>query len=81
MCSYCGVVWHRSEMWVDAQGLLNCPDEGIGADQVTLSREIAQDSARPKRTHRPKDGYATDHNDDPPSTGNPTPFDPSVRDV
>lgn len=81
MCSHCGVVYLRSEMWVDATGLLVCRDEGSGLDQVALARGIAEDSARLKRTVRKVDGYATDHTDDPPATGNPTPFDPSVRDI
>lgn len=79
MCSHCGVVWYRSEMWVDRQGLLVCPDEGKGRDAVTLSELVAQTSARPKRRVIPRDGYPLDHNDDPPDTGNPVPFNPDPR--
>ena len=79
MCSYCGVVWLRSELWKDEQGFLVCPDEGPGLDQVALSREIAASSVGLKRRQRPHEGYPGDHNDDPdPTIGNPTPFDPSV---
>ena len=76
MCSYCGAVYLRSELWVDAAGRLNCRDEGNGLDEVSLARGIAQDSARPKRTNKPQEGFPTDHNDDPPATGNPVPFVP-----
>lgn len=80
MCSRCGVVCLRSEMWKDAEGMLNCPDEGQGLDQVTLSRMLSQEAARPKRTVVPQDGFATDHEDDPdPTTGAPVPFNPDVR--
>ena len=76
MCSYCGVTYLRSELWKDESGKLVCRDEGNGRSDVALSRELAQDAARPKRTHVPQDGFPMDHNDDPdPVVGNPTPVD------
>lgn len=36
-CSYCGVVWLRSQLRRDAAGLLACPDDVSGLDAVTLS--------------------------------------------
>ena len=76
MCDYCGVAYLRSQLRRDAAHRLYCRDEGNGRDQVTLGRLIAQDSARPRHGQFPKDGGSFDHSDDPPSTGNPTPFDP-----
>jgi hypothetical protein len=37
-CDYCGAMWRRSQLKADGSGLLYCPDEGNGADSVTLDR-------------------------------------------
>ena len=78
MCAFCGVVWYRSQLTMDGAGMLVCPDEGTGRDEVTLGRLIAQDSARPKRVIIRILGGADDHTDDPPATGNPVPYNPRV---
>jgi hypothetical protein len=79
MCSYCGAVYLRSELWKDAQGLLNCPDEGTGRDPVTLGRMLAEDAVRNRRVVFRDDSFPLDHNDDPPPTGNPVPFNPDPK--
>jgi len=40
-CDYCGVKWHRSELKLDAAGLLACPDDAEGRVAVDLDRENA----------------------------------------
>jgi hypothetical protein len=45
-------------------------------DIVTISKALAQAAARPRRGKYPKDGGTYDHSDDPPATGNPTPYNP-----
>lgn len=45
-CDYCGVPWLRSKLRRDRSGLLYCPDEGGGLDQVTLNEQNAANAAR-----------------------------------
>src|SRR6187549_4299774 len=42
LCSYCGVLFYRSEMFRDASGNLCCPDDAGGLDAVTLSMGNAE---------------------------------------
>lgn len=75
-CDYCGIGYLRSELVRDGAGLLRCKDEGNGRDRVTLSQLTAQNSARPRRGVVFSDPGGFDHSDDPPATGNPTPYQP-----
>ncbi len=36
-CSYCGVMWRRSQLRKDASGNYACPREGSGLDKAALS--------------------------------------------
>lgn len=38
VCDYCGVTWHRSELTLDANGMLACPDDREGRVSGTLDR-------------------------------------------
>ena len=56
-CDYCGAKWRRSQLRRDGAGLLVCPDEGDGADTVTLDRMNAEGNRKPVGLQRgPKDG-------------------------
>jgi hypothetical protein len=37
-CGICGSAWYRSKLFYDEQGILVCPDEGIGLDPLALER-------------------------------------------
>lgn len=43
-CDYCGVVWLRSQLTLDDDNLLRCPDEGEGGSRAELDRENAEGS-------------------------------------
>jgi photosystem II stability/assembly factor-like uncharacterized protein len=45
-CDYCGAMWRRSQLRIDGAGLLACPDEGPGADSVTLDKINAANATR-----------------------------------
>lgn len=64
MCDYCGVMWRRSQLRKDRAGLLACPDEGDGADVVTLSEANAADAGRPRLFSRVTDGANFDNDGD-----------------
>lgn len=66
LCAYCGVLWHRSRLRKDAAGLLACPDDARGRDQVTLNRLNAANARRRRPSYR-HDGGGTD----PTSGGDP----------
>lgn len=38
LCDRCGTRWHRSDLWRDLEGLLNCPQEGRGRDAIALTK-------------------------------------------
>jgi hypothetical protein len=37
LCSYCGVLWYRSQLVRDGAGNLACPDDSSGLDTVSAS--------------------------------------------
>jgi len=41
MCDYCGTMWHRDKLVLDAEGKLRCPQEGRGLTPLELD-DIAQ---------------------------------------
>ena len=41
-CSYCGVVWRRSQLTKDESGNYACPDEGAGRDAAALAKGNAR---------------------------------------
>lgn len=63
MCDYCGVMWPRSKLWRDRAGNLVCPQEGLGADAVTLAMENAQGARRARDALRHRDGGNIDRDD------------------
>ena len=61
-------MWRRSQLRVDGSGLLACPDEGRGADGVTLDKINAANAHHQRRTKRflptgnwSKETYDIDH--------------------
>jgi len=38
MCDYCGTMWHRSKLHLDAEGKLRCPQEGNGLTPLELDQ-------------------------------------------
>jgi hypothetical protein len=60
-CSYCGVIWRRSQLVKDRAGYLACPDDVDGRDVVTLSLANAKAAAqRDLRSGAPTDGITMD---------------------
>lgn len=59
MCDYCGIMWRRSQLRMDATGRLVCPDEGDGADAVTLAEENVA-MATQGHTRMPRDAGNVD---------------------
>ena len=52
-CDYCGVMWMRSKLVKKEGGLLACPDDVKGMDEVELSRRNTEDApkGRPDYSH------------------------------
>lgn len=38
-CSYCGMMWRRSQLRKDNNGSYVCPDEGNGEDETALDEQ------------------------------------------
>jgi len=59
-CSYCGVIWRRSQLVRDRSGNLACPDDQSGRDVATLSFLNAQAAAnRDLMSGAPSDGLVS----------------------
>lgn len=48
LCSYCGVLWYRSQLVRDGAGNLACSDDAAGMDIVTLSLGNAAEASHRK---------------------------------
>lgn len=59
-CSYCGVLYRRSQLVRDGAGLLVCPEEGPGLDVVTLTQESADNVRVPENYERDAPGVQRD---------------------
>lgn len=59
-CSYCGVIWRRSQLARDRSGNLACPDDRAGRDIVTLSLLNAQGAKQNRGSTGPTDGVTMD---------------------
>lgn len=46
-CDYCGVSWHRSEMRLDENGYLACPDDRDGRASKAIDYQRAMDASEP----------------------------------
>lgn len=79
LCSYCGVLYYRSQLRRDAAGLLACPDELPGLDSVTLSEGNAELASQKRMGNYdgPSDG-SVDSKNTVPSPGFHNPNAPSV---
>ena len=71
LCSYCGVLYYRSELVLDQSGLLAC-ERDRGGDVVALSMENAERSTG-RESAEIRDGGATDSpiTDTPPAIVQP----------
>lgn len=59
-CSYCGVLWRRSQLTRDRAGLYACPQDREGRDVVTLSLLNAKSAAENRGVSSvPSDGIVT----------------------
>lgn len=59
-CSYCGVIWRRSQLVRDRSGNLACPDDRDGRDVATLSFLNAQGAqSRQITSNAPSDGIVS----------------------
>lgn len=47
ICDYCGVTWLRSEMRLDENGCMACPDDMGGRVSMDIDRQRAIDSSEP----------------------------------
>lgn len=63
-CDICGVLWRRSQLSRKRDGLLYCPDDVDGDDEVTLSEANAAPDYNKARQHRggsyPRKNYDPD---------------------
>lgn len=60
LCDICGVLWYRSRLVRKADGLLYCPDDVRGLDNVTLSEGNARDAVQVLRQRQVRDSGAID---------------------
>ena len=44
-CDYCGIMWHRHELKLDANGYLSCPDDRGGRVERELDEQAASEAA------------------------------------
>lgn len=66
LCDRCGTRWHRSDLWRDEEGLLNCPQEGRGRDAVALTKaNVASAKAYARSYDRPPRFPGQLDNDEP----------------
>lgn len=59
-CDYCGAMYHRSMLTRKEGGLLACPDDVKGRDEVELSRLNSEHAASVTRSESPFSGGSAD---------------------